>query len=63
MSYLLLRSMLLLKVFTRIFKPLWDVDFLTCDNSICGSRDDIEKHVSLDYGSFSLPLSAKKVDD
>jgi hypothetical protein len=25
-----------------IFKPFWDVGFSTNDNSICGSKDDIE---------------------
>jgi hypothetical protein len=47
----------------KIFKPLWDVKFFTGDNSICGSRDDIEKHASLDYGSLSLPLSTEKAND
>jgi hypothetical protein len=47
----------------KIFKPLWDVEFFTCDNYIYGSRDDIEEHAGLDYGSFSLPLSTEKVDD
>jgi hypothetical protein len=47
----------------KIFKPLWDVKNFIGDNPICGSRHDIEKHASLDYGSFSLPLSTEKADD
>ncbi len=39
---------------------LWDVDYLTSDNSIQGSKVNIEKHRSLDYGSIGLPLSVKK---
>jgi hypothetical protein len=42
---------------------LWDVDYLTSDNSIQGSKVNIEKHRSLDYGSIGLPLSAKKTND
>jgi hypothetical protein len=42
---------------------LWDVEYLTNDNSIWGSKDDIEKHASLDYGSFGLPLSVEKAND
>ncbi len=26
----------------KILKPLWDVGFSTSDNSICGSKDEIE---------------------
>jgi hypothetical protein len=36
---------------------------LARDNSIQGSKDDIEKHTSLDYGSFGLPLSIEKAND
>jgi len=36
---------------------------LTSDNSIQGSKDDIEKHMGLDYGSFGLPLSVEKAND
>ncbi len=36
---------------------------MTSDNSIKGSKDDIEKHTGLDYGSFGLPLSAEKAND
>jgi len=42
---------------------LWDVEYLMNDNSIWGSKDDIEKHTSLDYGSFGLPLSVEKAND
>lgn len=47
----------------KICEPLWDVKFSTSDNSICGSKDDVEKHANLDYGSFGLPLSVKKIND
>jgi len=36
---------------------------VTSDNSIQGSKDDIEKHTGLDYGSFGLPLSVEKAND
>ncbi len=36
---------------------------MTSDNSIQGSKDDIEKHRGLDYGSFGLPLSVEKAND
>ncbi len=36
---------------------------MTSDNSIQGSKDDIEKHTGLDYGSFGLPLSVEKAND
>jgi hypothetical protein len=37
--------------------------FLIGDNSIHGNRDDVEKHMGLDYASFGSPLSNEKVDD
>jgi hypothetical protein len=33
------------------------------DSSILGNRNDVEQHMSLDYGSFGSPLSIKKFDD
>ncbi len=42
---------------------LQDVEYLTSDNSIQGSKDGIEKHTSLDYGSFGLPLYVEKAND
>ncbi len=47
----------------KILEPLLDVEFSTSDNSISGSKYDIGEHACLDYGSFGLPLSAKKIND
>jgi hypothetical protein len=47
----------------KLSEPLWDVGFSTSDNSIHGSKDDVEEHTSSKYGSFGLPLFIEKVDD
>jgi hypothetical protein len=46
----------------ELFEPHLDVGFLMGDNFIHGSKDDIEEHMGLDYGSFGSPLSIEKVD-
>ncbi len=35
--------------------------FLMVNNYIHGNIDDVEEHVSLDYGSFNSPLLMKKL--
>ncbi len=47
---------------SELSKPLWDVGFLTSDNSIHGSKDDVEEHMSPKYGSFGLSLFVEKID-
>jgi hypothetical protein len=38
------------------------IQFSTGVNSTCGSRNDYGKLTGVDYGSFGLPLFAKKVN-
>jgi hypothetical protein len=47
----------------ELSEPHLNVEFLMGDNSIHGSKDDIEEHTSLDYGSFGSPLSIEKAID
>jgi hypothetical protein len=42
-------------------KLLWDVGFLTSENSICGSKDDVEEHMNSKYDSFGLSLFIEKL--
>jgi hypothetical protein len=36
--------------------------FSTNENSICGSKDDVEEHMNPKYGSFGLSLLIENVD-
>jgi hypothetical protein len=53
----------------NIFESLFDVRFLTNDNSICGTKDDAKKHTGLNHGALGsdgcslLSLSIEKAND
>lgn len=63
MTILFMEAKMITKGARELSEPHLNVEFLMGDNSIHGSKDDIEEHTSLDYGSFGSPLSIEKAID
>ncbi len=63
MTILFMEAKMTAKGARELSEPHLNVDFLMGDNSIHESKDEIEEHTSMDYGSFGSPLSIGKAND